>query len=106
MHRCQCIFVVHGPVNMTTIQFLIVFIIVIRNGKVVWKHGTYCSYFLLNLKYLGWPYKEYIQTVKNCLVKNDFEAVLTTFCSYDYGVNASEEVEKIKNGITNAPRFL
>ena len=35
--------------------------------------------------------------MRNCLVKNDFEAVLTTFCSYDYGVNASEEVEKIKN---------
>ena len=35
--------------------------------------------------------------VRNCLVKDDFEAVLTTFCSYDYGVNASEEVEKIKN---------
>ena len=31
---------------------------VIRNGKIVWKHGPYC-YFRLNLKYLGWPYKEY-----------------------------------------------
>ena len=47
-------------------------IIVIRNGKIVWKHGPYCSNFRLNLKYLGWLYKEYTKTVKNggfCLVK-------------------------------------
>ena len=29
------------------------------------------------------------------LNKNDFEAVLTTFCCYDYGVNASEAVQKM-----------
>ena len=28
-------------------------------------------------------------------VKNDFEAVLTTFCCYDHGAKASEEVQKI-----------
>ena len=39
--------------------------IVIRNGKVVWKHGPYCWYFRLNLKYLGWPYRAYIKTVQN-----------------------------------------
>ena len=34
--------------------------IVIRNKKIVWKHGPYCWYFRLNLKYLGWLYREYI----------------------------------------------
>ena len=61
------------------------------------KHG-YCWYFRLNLKYLGWPYREYIKTVKNggfceeLLSKSDFEAVLATFCCHDYGANASEAV--------------
>ena len=27
--------------------------------------------------------------------ENDLEAVLATFCCYDYGANASETVEKI-----------
>ena len=47
------------------------FIIVIRNGKIVWKHGLHCWYFHLNLKYLGWPYREYIKTAKNvCFLRN------------------------------------
>ena len=29
------------------------------------------------------------------LCGDDFEAVLTTFCCYDYGANSSEAVEKI-----------
>ena len=29
------------------------------------------------------------------LCENNFEAVLTNFCCYDYGVNASEAVQKI-----------
>ena len=29
------------------------------------------------------------------LNENDFEAVLTNFCCYDYGVNASEAVQKM-----------
>ena len=29
------------------------------------------------------------------LSENDFEAVLVTFCCYDYGANASETVQKI-----------
>ena len=57
--------------------------------------------FRLNLKYLGWLYREYIKTVKNegfvrnCSVKMTFEAVLATFCCYDYGAYASEAVQKI-----------
>ena len=39
--------------------------IVIRNGKIAWKHGPYCWFFRLNLKYLGWPYRAYIKTAKN-----------------------------------------
>ena len=50
---------------------------------------------------MGWPYIKYIKTAKNggfceeLLSKNDFEAVLTTFCCYDYGANVSEAVQKI-----------
>ena len=75
-----------------------------RNGQIVWSHGPYCWYFPLNLKYLGWPYREYIKTTENggvceeLLSESDFEAVLATFCCYDYGANASEVVQKI---ITN-----
>ena len=72
--------------------------IVIRNGKIIWKHGPYCWYFFLNLKYLGWPYGEYIKTSKNSglceelLSENDFEIVLVIFCCYDY---CAKTVQKI-----------
>ena len=75
--------------------------IVIRNGKIVWKHESYCWYFCLNLKYLGWSYRAYIKTAKNgdfceeLLSENDFAAVLVNFCCYGYGVKASEAVQKI-----------
>ena len=75
--------------------------IVIRNGKIVWKHGPYCCYFPLNLKYPGWPYRAYIKTAKNgncceeLLSENDIEAVLATFCCYDHSAKASEAVQKI-----------
>ena len=51
----------------------------------------------MNLKYLGWPYREYIKTAKNggfceeLLSENKFEALLATFCCYDYSANASED---------------
>ena len=76
-------------------------IIVIRNEKIVWKHGPYCWYFRLNLKYLGWSYRVYIKTAKNSdfcqewLCENDFEAVLATSCCYYHGVKVSEAVQKI-----------
>ena len=40
------------------------FNIVIRNGKIVWKHGPYCWYFRLNLRYLRCSYTAYIKTAK------------------------------------------
>ena len=42
------------------------------------------------------------------LCENDFEAVLTTFCCYEYGDNTSEAVQKIttKKIMTNAPQVL
>ena len=55
----------------------------------------------MNLKYLGWPCRENTKSAKNCsfceelLSENDFEAVLVNFCCYEYGVNASEAVQKI-----------
>ena len=55
----------------------------------------------LILKYLGWPYREYIKTAKNgsfceeLLSKYDFQAVLANFCCYDYDANVSEAVQKI-----------
>ena len=76
-------------------------IIVLRNGKIVWKHRPYCWYFRLNQKYLGLPYRAYIKTARNgsfceeLLSENDFEVALTTFCCYDHGANASETVQKI-----------
>ena len=76
-------------------------ITVIRNRKTVWKHGPYCWYFRLNLKYLGWSYRAYIKAAKNgdfceeLLSENDFEAVLATFYCSDHGAKASEAVQKI-----------
>ena len=64
--------------------------IVIRKGRIVWKHGSsYCSHFRLNLKYVGWLYKAYIKTAKNggfceqLLSENGFEAVWVTLRCYD-----------------------
>ena len=71
-------------------------IIVIRNGKIVWKDGPYCWHFRWNSKYLGWPYRACIKTAKNgdfceeLLSENDFEA-----CCYDHGAKDSEAVQKI-----------
>ena len=45
--------------------------------------------FLLELEIFGVVYREYIKTAQ----WNNFEAVLTTFCCYDYGDNASEAVQ-------------
>ena len=65
---------------------------------------------------MGWLYREYIKTAKNVgfceelLSENDFEAVLATFCCYDYGANTSEAVQKrslqIKKSVTTAPHVL
>ena len=89
-------------INTLILDSTVYCIIVIRNWKIVWKHGLYCLYFCWNLKYFGWPYREYIKTAKNAsfceelLSENDFEAVLATFCCYDYGVNTSEALQKKK----------
>ena len=75
--------------------------IVIRKGKIVWKHRPYCWYFSLNLKYLGRPYWEHLKTAKNGGLEEElhseknFEAVLGTFCCYDYGPTTSEAIQKI-----------
>ena len=88
---------IEHPVKLEIIDMLIV----IKNGNIVWKHGPYCSYLPLNLKYLGWPYRTYIKTAKNgdlCeeyLGENDFETDLATFCCYGQGTKASEAVKKI-----------
>ena len=73
----------HCIINMKnnyhqTFAEIVRLIILIRNGKIVWKHGPYCWYFRLNLKYLGWSYRAYIKTAKiatfarNCSVKMTF----------------------------------
>ena len=82
-------------------KFMKLDIRVIRNGKIVWKHGPCCRYFRLNLKYLECPYRKYIKTAKNddfcedLLGENDFEAVLSPLCCYNYGANAPEVDQKI-----------
>ena len=86
---------------MNTNLFQIHFGIVIRNGKMVWKHGPHCWCFHLNFKYLGWQYRAYIKTAKigdfceELLSENDIEAALVTFCCYNHGAKASEAVQKI-----------
>ena len=94
---------------------LLIWIIAIRNGKIVWKHGPYCWYFPLNLKYLWWSHRAYIKTAKNddfweeLVSENDFEAVLATSYCYDHCAKASEAVQKIatdKKSIANAPHVL
>ena len=75
---------------------LLSFSIVIRIGKIIWKHRPYRWYFCLNVKYLGGPCGSLIKTVKNgdfcekLHSKNDFENVLGTFCCYAYGAKVSE----------------
>ena len=87
-------------VKFTTVA-IVATTIVIKKGKIVWKHGSYCWCFPLNLKYLGWPYRAYIKTGKNddfCeefLSENNIEAVLTNLCCYDHCSKASETVQKI-----------
>ena len=57
----------------------------------------------LILKYLGWPYREYIKTAKNggfceeLLSENDFEAILSEFLLYDCnnGAKAPEAIQNI-----------
>ena len=77
------------------------FYIVIRNGKIVWKHGPYCSCFYLNLKYLGLSSKTYTKTAKNgdfceeLHSENNLETVLATFCCNDHDAKASEAVQKM-----------
>ena len=91
------------------------FIIVIRNGKIVWKHGPYCRCFPLNLKYPGWPYRAYIKIAKNgnfCkewLSENDIEAVLATFCFMTMVPRLLRQFRRslqIKKSIANAPPVL
>ena len=56
------------------------------------------------MKYLGWPYREYIKTAKNgdfcekLLNENDFETALGTFSCYDSGAKVSAAVQKISRG--------
>ena len=60
--------------------------------------GSTVDIFFSNLKYLGWPYREYIKTAKNggfrdeLLSKNDFEIVLAIFCCYDYGTKTVQKI--------------
>ena len=57
--------------------------------------------FLLELEMTGGLYRAYIKTAKNgdfcleMLSKNDFEVVLITFCCYNHGAKAPEEIQRI-----------
>ena len=74
--------------------------IVIRTRKMVWSGNKVVSvniFVELELKYFGWPYREYIKTAKNgsfceeLLNGRFFEVILVNFCCYDFGANASED---------------
>ena len=47
------------------------------------------------LKYLGGITAKNSSFCEELPCENDFEAVLATFCCYDYGANVSEAVQKI-----------
>ena len=85
--------------------------IIIRNGKIVWKCGPYCWYFPLNLKYMGWSYREYIKTARNggfweeLFSVNNFETVLVNFCCYGNGANASQAVQKFATNQRDYVKF-
>ena len=76
--------------------------IVIRNGKIVWRHGI-VNIFAWN-EISGVAIQKILQNIKNgyfqCfseefLSENNFEIVLTNFYCYKYDANNSEAVEKI-----------
>ena len=75
--------------------------IVIRNGKIVWKHGLIVDIFAWTWIIWGGrtentsKQQKMVAFFEELLSENDFEAVLATFCCYDYGANASEAVQKI-----------
>ena len=105
----QRIIIVHLTQSFKTFRtvkciFHVNVIIIIRNGKLIWKHGPYCRFLRLNLKYLGWSDREYIKRSNNghfceyLLSENNFDAVLATFCCYDYGANTTETVHKFATG--------
>ena len=50
------------------------------------------------MKYLGGFCEKNGSFCEELLSGNDFEAVLVNFCCYDFGANASEEVQKISTG--------
>ena len=81
--------VIYIPVSITSI-------IVIKNGNICLRRGPYCWYFHLTLKYFGWLYiSENRSVCEEMHSENEFEAVLSNFCRYDYDANASETVQKI-----------
>ena len=86
-----------------------------KNEAIVWKHGPYCWYVCLNLKYLGWPYRAYIKTAKNddfceeLLSENDLEAVLATSVVKTTVARLLTQFRRslqIKKTIVKAPRVL
>ena len=50
---------------------------------------------LVGAYFYGWSKVRIYRLVEELLSKNDFEAVLATFCCYDCGAKASEKVHKI-----------
>ena len=81
--------------------WIFIFLIVIINGKIVWKHGPCCWYFRLNLEYLGWLYKSIHQNSKKWQLLWGIAqwkwlwGCLATFCCYDHDAKASQAVQKI-----------
>ena len=71
-------------------------IIVIRNRKIVWKHGPYYWYFCMNIKFL----REYIKTVKitgcseNFLCGDEFDAISINSRFYSDDADLYESVKK------------
>ena len=67
------------------------------------KHGPYCWYFGLNLKFPGWPYRNYIETAKKLLTVRIFFLFFILY-SYCYSAKASQAVVKIATDVKDYRR--
>ena len=73
------------------------------NSHKKWKNSqeTRDALLIFLVKHIRWSCREYIKKEENgsfceeLLGKNDFEAILATFCCDEYGPNPSEAVQKI-----------
>ena len=77
------------------LSILLHFIIVIRNGNASCIFDIFLELETSRLVIQRIHQNKNGNFCEELFSENDFEAVFATFCCYDYGVNASEAVQKI-----------